>query len=1344
MAQDIVELGVIVSDNDSAVKVTKSLKTLAEQGGKTEEALSKLGKKGGDAGAGISIAASSAGQAARDIGRIDSASSAAASGLSNVAREAAKAQRQFDYNALSAKQYTAALRGVPAQLTDIFVSLQGGQAPLTVLLQQGGQLKDMFGGVGNATRALGGYLMSLVNPFTVAAAAVTGLGAAYYAGWKEGDNLNKSMISTGNILGATRAQLMGYGDAVGNLTGSYGKARDAAQAMAAAGVTFGGDIQATMQSIVEISRLTGREVENVTEDFIRLSKDPVKGIKDLNNQYHFLTDATYAQIKSLVEQGRAQDAATLAVKTYSDTVNGRTAEVTKNLGYIERGWLAIKGAASSAWDSIKGIGRADTLQELQATYDAITKRVETAQNIRTVQNIGRLRQLLEQQAVAKKALDAANAELKKEQDAAANQQKEDEKIKEREEADKRYAELKNSLLRDEIALRATYNQQIKDINAAEAAGNFTASEAARMRKQAADDLSSALNKGNKSIKEQDEFTAQLSQSYADLTKQIMALNAPQETQIQIIERLMGTMPLLTQSYRDWAQAQFDIAKDNEFEASLYRQQTALDDQVEAIRQQALAVKDETATLGMLPSQITKVTIARLEDRKAILQGLGLVVPEIEAQIAAYKELAEAQGGKEFRQAQIDAEKERVKAAEDAAKEIQRTHERMSENINRSLTDALLRGFESGKSFAENFKDTLINMFKSLVLQPVVRLLVDASGISALGTGLVSMLSGGAANAAGAGGSVGEAANLLGVGKNLYSAFTGGLDKLGSSITGSIQDLGVFLSSGNGGLADSIGGFLGQYSNPIATGLAFAPAVISLLKGDVKSAAFSGAGSALGSLLGPGGAVIGGAIGSLLGGAFGFGKKKPKRYGTSASMVYEDGAVISSSTGNIGRALGLDAGLSGLNEAFSASLGGLLSAFGLSDRISSTSNMTARTNVRGDFSAAFDGGSVYYGNKFGKTKKTDISQAFQQMVNDVMGTVLVEAIQKSSLPEGIRQLFTGFSDKDQIQSLIASASQLARYQDDLTNQYNLTADSAAKVAKASGLAGQELIDFTNKIISTTLSLRTPGEALLDAKSILQDQLDSILGNVAVPETIKAFDAILKGIDTTNAEGVAQFSALFQIRDAMAEYTSSLTGLKDGVSEAVFSLKTPEQQLIILQNNLKDAFSELGLAVPKTVAELLALGESIDYTTEEGINLAAVFPALVEGFLNTNEAAVSLASSLGLLDINKFKTLVDYTRAQRYAITGNLDKLPSFDVGTNIVPRDMTANIHAGERIIPAADNKELMQRLESPVTADNSGIEQRLSTLEKVMTAVAKASVSMERRFRKWDGDGMPPERLVTA
>jgi phage-related minor tail protein len=71
-------------------------------------------------------------------------------------KKAEAAQRiatgSLDEMGVSADQTAAALRGVPAQFTDIITSLQGGQAPLTVFLQQGGQLKDMFGGAGAAAR----------------------------------------------------------------------------------------------------------------------------------------------------------------------------------------------------------------------------------------------------------------------------------------------------------------------------------------------------------------------------------------------------------------------------------------------------------------------------------------------------------------------------------------------------------------------------------------------------------------------------------------------------------------------------------------------------------------------------------------------------------------------------------------------------------------------------------------------------------------------------------------------------------------------------------------------------------------------------------------------------------------------------------------------------------------------------------------------------------------------------------------------------------------------------------------------------------------------------------------
>lgn len=80
----------------------------------------------------------------------------------------------------SAAQTAYAMRMIPAQMTDIVVGLSTGQSPFMVLMQQGGQLKDMFGGIIPAIKGVSTYVMGLVNPFTVTAGAVGLLTYAVY------------------------------------------------------------------------------------------------------------------------------------------------------------------------------------------------------------------------------------------------------------------------------------------------------------------------------------------------------------------------------------------------------------------------------------------------------------------------------------------------------------------------------------------------------------------------------------------------------------------------------------------------------------------------------------------------------------------------------------------------------------------------------------------------------------------------------------------------------------------------------------------------------------------------------------------------------------------------------------------------------------------------------------------------------------------------------------------------------------------------------------------------------------------------------------------------------------
>jgi phage-related minor tail protein len=119
----------------------------------------------------------------------------------------AAAQRSLSSVGVSAAQTAAALRQVPAQFTDIITSISAGQSPITVLLQQGGQLKDAFGGAGAAARALGGYVLGLINPFTVAAVAVGALALAYERGDAESREFQRTLILTGNAAGTTADRL---------------------------------------------------------------------------------------------------------------------------------------------------------------------------------------------------------------------------------------------------------------------------------------------------------------------------------------------------------------------------------------------------------------------------------------------------------------------------------------------------------------------------------------------------------------------------------------------------------------------------------------------------------------------------------------------------------------------------------------------------------------------------------------------------------------------------------------------------------------------------------------------------------------------------------------------------------------------------------------------------------------------------------------------------------------------------------------------------------------------------------------------------------------------------------
>jgi len=263
----------------------------------------------------------------------------------------------------TAKQTAAALRGVPAQFTDIATSLQGGQNPLTVFLQQGGQLKDMFGGAGPAAKAMGGYVLGLINPFTVAAAAVGTLGLAYYQGSQEADAFRQAIITTGNASGTSALAMAGMATTISATVGTTGKAAETLALLASNGKIASSSFEQIAAAAIGFESATGKAVSSTVAEFAALAEDPVKTLATLNDKYNFLTASVYEQVRAAQEMGEKEQAAAIAQAAYAKALEERTKTIKESLGTIETAWNSVTGAAKSGWDAMLGVGRQQSLDE---------------------------------------------------------------------------------------------------------------------------------------------------------------------------------------------------------------------------------------------------------------------------------------------------------------------------------------------------------------------------------------------------------------------------------------------------------------------------------------------------------------------------------------------------------------------------------------------------------------------------------------------------------------------------------------------------------------------------------------------------------------------------------------------------------------------------------------------------------------------------------------------------------------------------------------------------------------------------------------------------------------------
>lgn len=470
-------------------------------------------------------------EAERDAKKFASESARAHKEAENAAKKSAESIA-VNYGK-SAKEINAAMRTVPAQFTDIVTSLQGGQNPFTVLLQQGGQLKDQFGGVGAASRALGGYIAGLVNPFSLAAAAAAALGVAYYQASKEGQNLAASIATTNNAAGTSVDKLNAMAEALDGTFGvTQGKGAEALAMLNSTGRIASSNLQEFAQVAIDAEKALGVPIEKTAEAFAKLAKEPSKASKEYNETLNYLTASVYKQILAAEELGQTEKAAAIAQQAYADAQGKAANQVNDNIGILQKAFRGLASVAKESWDAILGIGREDSIEEkikdledkrnrlansrgvIQdksrvAVYDAEIAALKETQRLRDRSAQAEADRAAKEKAGIKEVDEAHKASIKARADAAREAAKEQEAFiksqrqvaidagdavnKGNEEYSKWIEKIKD---KTPIDIQSDYRKEIEKVREAVKINRLTAEEGIQAEKALTDELNTKLAKTN--------------------------------------------------------------------------------------------------------------------------------------------------------------------------------------------------------------------------------------------------------------------------------------------------------------------------------------------------------------------------------------------------------------------------------------------------------------------------------------------------------------------------------------------------------------------------------------------------------------------------------------------------------------------------------------------------------------------------------------------------------------------------------------------------------------------------------------------------------------------------------
>jgi phage-related minor tail protein len=644
-------------------------------------------KQMADAAKGTAAAQTQAAAVTKGAAAEAEASARRSAGATNEAYAAQqRAMRDARAEANNLKQ---AYRQLPAQMTDVVTSLSSGMPVWQVAIQQGGQIKDSFGGFAGVAREV----TKAVNPMTVAiggaAAAGVVLAVAYNQGASELQAYNRAIVMSGNAAGVTAGRLDAMARSIDQVVGTQGAAAEALAMLAATGNVSAGQLELVATTALHMQRTLGVAVADTVEEFSALGKKPVQAVTALNEKYHFLTIAVYEQIRAAEKRGATDVAGAIAQEALAKAQTERMVKLDAQLGSIERGWRAVKEGAKEAWDAMAGIGRKDTTEQQLAAVEA---------------------------ALSQPVRRGGNALQAEERRAALLQRKED--------------------LQETLRLaRLSASHEAQTANdteswiAAQAKRDAAIKAAADAYKGLIGPIEQRIAMAQAEMVAGRELTAveqKLLQVKEGMRQANIAENSEKGKQILAAAQTAGVLETEIAARHELAQI---LERER---AAAYARGTEAEKEAEASIKANDQMRKEIAAMGakgeallVLEHASISSAIATKETALAALDATGATTRESEAlreQIALLRERLGLLGRKGDKADKI----ENAAANDKARSREEEENRRRADGLANSITDGIMRGARTGENIMQVFRTQLEDEFARVVLKPIVSPIADAT------------------------------------------------------------------------------------------------------------------------------------------------------------------------------------------------------------------------------------------------------------------------------------------------------------------------------------------------------------------------------------------------------------------------------------------------------------------------------------------------------------------------------------------------------------------------------------------------------------------------------------------